>query len=223
MKKDGTTGKGRTQLRHGLVVLVFVLAAGLACTPAWVLGGRYTVSAVHDVQAKLPRADSDLQLTEQYDPQPDTFGIVEASQVTGGMHFGQLECSRVGLDCPVYYGANRVCLRAGAAASTAYSLPGYGKSTVVTGYNTTAFRNLGQLKKGDLIDFSTNWGHFSYRVTDRQVLTSDESVDVSVVQNEKLILFCTYPQSPFGNLENRRLYVFCEKASGPAVEVSTNG
>ena len=39
----------------------------------WVLGGRYAVSAVHDVQAKLPRADSDLQLTEQYDPQPNTF------------------------------------------------------------------------------------------------------------------------------------------------------
>ena len=142
--------------------------------------------------------------------------------MTGGMHFGRLECSQIGLDCPVYYGANRVCLRAGAAASTAYGLPGYGKSTVVTGYNTTAFRNLGQLKKGDLIDFSTNWGHFSYRVTDRPVLTSDESVDVSVVDKEKLILFCTYPQSPFGNLADQRLYVFCEKASGPAVEVSTD-
>ena len=175
MKKDGTAGKGRALLRHLAVVLVFVLAAALVFTPIWVLGGRYAVSAVHDVQAKLPRADSDLQLTEQYDPQPNTFGIVEGATVTGGMHFGRLECSQIGLDCPVYYGANRVCLRAGAAASTAYGLPGYGKSTVVTGYNTTAFRNLGQLKKGDLIDFSTNWGHFSYRVTDRQVLTSDES------------------------------------------------
>lgn len=222
MKKDGT-GKGRTLLRHGAVVLAFVLVAALVFAPVWVLGGRYTVSAVHDMQTKLPRADSDLQLTEQYDPQPNTFGIVEGTAVTGGMHFGRLECSRIGLDCPVYYGANRVCLRAGAAASTAYSLPGYGKSTVVTGYNTTVFRNLGQLKKGDLIDFSTNWGHFSYRVTDRQVLTSDASVDVAVVDKEKLILFCTYPQSPFGNLENKRLYVFCEKASGPAVEVSANG
>lgn len=222
MKKDGTAGKGRALLRHLAVVLVFVLAAALVFTPIWVLGGRYAVSAVHDVQAKLPRADSDLQLTEQYDPQPNTFGIVEGATVTGGMHFGRLECSQIGLDCPVYYGANRVCLRAGAAASTAYGLPGYGKSTVVTGYNTTAFRNLGQLKKGDLIGFSTNWGHFSYRVMDRQVLTSDESVDVSVVDKEKLILFCTYPQSPFGNLADQRLYVFCEKASGPAVEVSTD-
>ena len=147
MKKDGTAGKGRALLRHLAVVLVFVLAAALVFTPIWVLGGRYAVSAVHDVQAKLPRADSDLQLTEQYDPQPNTFGIVEGATVTGGMHFGRLECSQIGLDCPVYYGANRVCLRAGAAASTAYGLPGYGKSTVVTGYNTTAFRNLGQLKK----------------------------------------------------------------------------
>ena len=204
------------------MVLVFVLAAALVFTPIWVLGGRYAVSAVHDVQAKLPRADSDLQLTEQYDPQPNTFGIVDGATVTGGMHFGRLECSQIGLDCPVYYGANRVCLRAGAAASTAYGLPGYGKSTVVTGYNTTVFRNLAQLKKGDLIDFSTNWGHFSYRVTDHQVLTSDESVDVSVVDKEKLILFCTYPQSPFGNLADQRLYVFCEKASGPAVEVSAD-
>ena len=168
MKKDGTAGKGRALLRHLAVVLVFVLAAALVFTPIWVLGGRYAVSAVHDVQAKLPRADSDLQLTEQY------------------------------------------------------GLPGYGKSTVVTGYNTTVFRNLAQLKKGDLIDFSTNWGHFSYRVTDHQVLTSDESVDVSVVDKEKLILFCTYPQSPFGNLADQRLYVFCEKASGPAVEVSAD-
>ena len=45
---------------------------------------------------------------------------------------------------------------------------------------------------------------------------------VSVVDKEKLILFCTYPQSPFGNLADQRLYVFCEKASGPAVEVSTD-
>ena len=120
MKKDGTAGKGRALLRHLAVVLVFVLAAALVFTPIWVLGGRYAVSAVHDVQAKLPRADSDLQLTEQYDPQPNTFGIVEGATVTGGMHFGRLECSQIGLDCPVYYGANRVCLRAGAAASTAY-------------------------------------------------------------------------------------------------------
>ena len=135
MKKDGTAGKGRALLRHLAVVLVFVLAAALVFTPIWVLGGRYAVSAVHDVQAKLPRADSDLQLTEQYDPQPNTFGIVEGATVTGGMHFGRLECSQIGLDCPVYYGANRVCLRAGAAASTAYGLPGYGKSTVVPGDN----------------------------------------------------------------------------------------
>ena len=54
------------------------------------------------------------------------------------------------------------------------------------------------------------------------MLTSDESVDVSVVDKEKLILFCTYPQSPFGNLADQRLYVFCEKASGPAVEVSAD-
>ena len=114
MKKDGTAGKGRALLRHLAVVLVFVLAAALVFTPIWVLGGRYAVSAVHDVQAKLPRADSDLQLTEQYDPQPNTFGIVDGATVTGGMHFGQLECSQIGLDCPVYYGANRVCLRAGA-------------------------------------------------------------------------------------------------------------
>lgn len=105
MKKDGTAGKGRALLRHLAVVLVFVLAAALVFTPIWVLGGRYAVSAVHDVQAKLPRADSDLQLTEQYDPQPNTFGIVEGATVTGGMHFGRLECSQIGLDCPVYYGA----------------------------------------------------------------------------------------------------------------------
>ena len=108
MKKDGTAGKGRALLRHLAVVLVFVLAAALVFTPIWVLGGRYAVSAVHDVQAKLPRADSDLQLTEQYDPQPNTFGIVEGATVTGGMHFGRLECSQIELDCPVYYGANRV-------------------------------------------------------------------------------------------------------------------
>ena len=52
MKKDGTAGKGRALLRHLAVVLVFVLAAALVFTPIWVLGGRYAVSAVHDVQAK---------------------------------------------------------------------------------------------------------------------------------------------------------------------------
>ena len=97
MKKDGTAGKGRALLRHLAVVLVFVLAAALVFTPIWVLGGRYAVAAVHDVQAKLPRADSDLQLTEQYDPQPNTFGIVEGATVTGGMHFGRLECSQIGI------------------------------------------------------------------------------------------------------------------------------
>ena len=97
MKNDGTAGKGRALLRHLAVVLVFVLAAALVFTPIWVLGGRYAVSAVHDVQAKLPRADSDLQLTEQYDPQPNTFGIVDGATVTGGMHFGRLECSQIGL------------------------------------------------------------------------------------------------------------------------------
>ena len=215
--------EGNPVRKNTLPMYIIVVVASCAISGFICLMLKQRMQTVHKkAEANEYVADGGLQLTEQYDPQPNTFGIVEGATVTGGMHFGRLECSQIGLDCPVYYGANRVCLRAGAAASTAYGLPGYGKSTVVTGYNTTVFRNLGQLKKGDLIDFSTNWGHFSYRVTDRQVLTSDESVDVSVVDKEKLILFCTYPQSPFGNLADQRLYVFCEKASGPAVEVSTD-
>ena len=42
-------------------VRAFLLAAALVFTPIWVLGGRYAVSAVHDVQAKLPRVDSVLR------------------------------------------------------------------------------------------------------------------------------------------------------------------
>ena len=51
MKKDGTAGKGRALLRRLALVLVFVLAAALVFTPIWGRGGRYAVSAVHDVQA----------------------------------------------------------------------------------------------------------------------------------------------------------------------------
>lgn len=209
-------------LRHGATVLIFILLAGIISLPVWIFGVKYVVDTVHIAQGKLVMDESDLQLKENFQPMPDTFGIVEKPEVVGGEHFAQLTADKIGLDCAVYYGANRICMRAGAAASTAYSLPGFEKATILSGYNTTVFQNIDQLEKGDVLKLSTEWGQFTYRVTDTAVKASDASINTAVAEREKLILFCTYPKTPFANLQDTRYYVFCEKASGPAVEVSTD-
>lgn len=221
--KDGKAKiSGAEVLRHLLIVVVFVVIAGAVSIPAWIFGIDFATNTVHTAQDQLSMAEGDIKLNETFDPMPNTFGIVDKQEVSGGQQFGRLTSEDADIDCGVYYGANRICMRAGAAASTSYSLPGYGSTTVLSGYNSTWFKNIDKLKKGDMLTLSTNWGQFTYRVTDTAVKKSDESVDTMAIDREKLILFCTYPKSAFSKTENERYYVFCEKASGPAVEVNQN-
>lgn len=221
--KDGKANiSGAKILRHLLIVAVFVLIAGAVSVPIWFVGIDFATDTVHTAQSQLSMAESDLKLINDFDPMPNTFGIVDKQSVAGGQQFGRLTSESADIDCAVYYGANRICMRAGAAASTDYSLPGYGSTTVLSGYNSTWFKNIDKLKKGDMLTLSTNWGQFTYRVTETAVKKSDESVDTMAIDREKLILFCTYPKTAFSKTENQRYYVFCEKASGPAVEVNQN-
>lgn len=220
---DAKAKRGASLLaHHALTVLVFILIAGVLSIPIWIFGFHFAVDTVHTAQSGLVMETGDLQLKEDFAPAPETFGVVAKPQVVGGEHFAQLRAEQIDLDCGVYYGANRICLRAGAAASTSYSLPGFEGTTILTGYNTTAFRNIDQLKKGDMLTLSTKWGQYTYRVTETAVKASEDVINTAVVDREKLILFCSYPKAPFGNLQDKRFYVFCEKASGPAVEVNAD-
>lgn len=209
--------------RRLLTPFIFILIVGVLSIPVFIVGMNYGVEYVHGVQSTLSKDVGDMEVIENMKPSPVTFGLVDKPKVVGGQHFGIIRCEKIDLECSVFYGVNRVTLRSGAAAVNSYSLPGFGETTLVTGYNSTCFKNLHKLQKGDLISFSTSWGLFDYRVTDTEVMTQEDAIDFRELDREILVLFCNYPNEPFAHYGDQRYYVICEKASGPAVEVNGDG
>lgn len=205
-----------------LIPFIFVLVAGMVSVPLWIFGMEYTTDYLHFAQSKLSKDLADHGVNEGFTPSPATFGIVKEPEVKKYSQIGTLQCDRIGLECSLFYGANRVCMRYGAAVFESESLPGYGETTTVTAYVSKGFRKLFSAEIDDMVTISTSWGLFNYKVTEKVVMDKEDWDTEDNGGIERLVLFCDDPNEPLPSYSNKRLYVVCEKVSGPAVEVKGN-
>jgi sortase A len=139
-----------------------------------------------------------------------------------GTHFANLSCERIELNAPVYWGDTNEVLKAGVGQYMGSFLPGFGRTILLSGHNTTYFKPLQLIEVGDVIAYNTNYGDFQYKVTDVQVLPSSDARDMQedLLSNkqEELIMYTCYPFETLVGTKQDRLFVFADKISGPTVE-----
>lgn len=135
-----------------------------------------------------------------------------------GEQYGELSCERIGLSAPVYYGDSNEILRVGAGQYIGSFLPGYGRLIMLCAHNTTFFRPLQNVEVGDIFVFKTSYGVFEYQVTETAIKDhNDSSAYNLLIDSEQLIMYTCYPFETLAGTNTDRLFVYCEKISGPVV------
>ncbi|MEE1056185.1 MAG: class D sortase [Acutalibacteraceae bacterium] len=148
----------------------------------------------------------------------ETVNISDIVYPKYGEMFGELIIDDCAVDAPLFLGDNSVALRNGVGIYYGSCIPGYGKTILVAGHNSTFFNGLKNVEKGQSIVIKTSYGNYEYEITDLAVKQANDSsaYDLSA-DEENLILYTCYPFDELG-LTSRRYFVYADYVSGPVID-----
>lgn len=133
--------------------------------------------------------------------------------ITDGI-YGYVTAESIGMQLPIYLGANSANMSYGAAHLTYTSLPLGGKNTntVIAGHTGYVgrifFDNLKNLKIGDEVTLTNYWEKLSYKVIETKVIRSDKSDGIFIEDGRDLLSMITCIRGENGNFD--RYFVVCE-------------
>lgn len=195
----------------------------LALQPVW---GLATAAAGFLFSSEAPAFNQEL--TSIYDPsavpqaasEPAADWIDGADVVypTSGEQYGRITCEQIGLDAPVYWYDSDDILAVGVGQSLISLLPGFGRSIILSGHNTTFFKCLQGAEAGNVIHFDTHYGAYEYTIRNVQVYDENDlqTLLLNTVgrEQEELILYTCYPFHAISGRKTERLVVFADRTRG---------
>ena len=139
----------------------------------------------------------------------------EHDSVQYGDKLGRIWVEGTNVDCALYWGDSegQFGRGAGCRAESDCVLPGENGTVFIGGHTGTYFSDLGSTQLGAIIHLETDWGDFTYKVTDMQVI---QETDVDKVrwgaEEPSCILYTCYP---FGILTHtpQRYAVYADPVS----------
>ncbi len=164
----------------------------------------------------------DEQLTDvssQYEGKVKTsVNISEIVFPNVGQQFGELVIDDCGVNCKLFFGTGKVALANGLGVYNGSSIPGYGKTILCNGYNTTYLNGLKNAKKDQIIKIHTSYGNYTYKITNTAVKEKNDKTayDLSA-KEEMLVIYTDYPFDGIG-ITNQNFFVYAEPVSGPAID-----
>lgn len=106
-----------------------------------------------------------------------------------GEQFAVISCKAFDVDVPVYWGSGQELLEHGACQSPDSTLPGGGGNIVISAHVDTFFSQLDKIKKNDIITIKTNYGEFTYKITEEIEFRSTENKYVVPSSDEHLTIY----------------------------------
>ena len=132
-------------------------------------------------------------------------------------HYARFEIESVSLKADLYFGDSNAVLKKGLGQYIGSSIPGYGRPLLIGGHNNSHFNKLKNIKVGDIIKITTNYGVYRYEIKETKILKStDKSAFDLSLDKEQCILYTCYPFNTLGLTPNR-FFVYADKVSGPDI------
>lgn len=129
--------------------------------------------------------------------------------------YGRFEIESVDISYELIMGESEFGIARGVCQTTDSYIPGYGGTTKLTIHNNKV-RRLENLKVGDEIKITTNYGVYRYRTTSIEVIDRSDSEALGVEQSGYGLLFYTcYPLNKPSTTQ--RLLIRAEMVSGPKI------
>lgn len=184
----------RTTISDLIVVLLFLL---ILVNIVYYIGQEkidYTINTIKLMLVK-PDAAKEVEKVE--------IKVTDDKKLTHypyyGEQYGTVKIESIGVDLPLFYGDSLDILKNGIGHSQISYFPGEGGSILCMGHNFKGMlRDFSKLNIGDIINVSTEYGEFNYKIYDMRIL-NETDVDQAPIQKEKEI-FMIYTCYPFNNI-----------------------
>lgn len=129
--------------------------------------------------------------------------------------YGYISAPSIGMELPIFLGANEQNMSYGATHMTYTSLPIGGKSTncVISAHSgyigKLFFDNIVNLALGDKVSVTNYWSTLTYEVKDLKILKDYQSGDCYIKSNKDMLTLITCISDNKGGFN--RYYVICER------------
>jgi sortase A len=120
-----------------------------------------------------------------------------------GSVIGSLTIPRLKRVIPIIEGTGTKELKKGVGHYIGSVLPGVSDNSVLAGHRDSVFRNLGELKLGDLLTVKTSYGNFVYEVHKIRIVTANDRTVIVPTPKAVLTLSTCYPFRFVGNAPKR--------------------
>lgn len=124
---------------------------------------------------------------------------------------GNITVESKGVNCDIYYGANRVSYRNGAGFDADSQFFGEGEVSVIKGFEETVFSNLKHIEEEDIITVKSGDNSYTYSVVTAEYSNADLTKSASEY-GESLVIcgIC----SDFSEHSGESLYVIAQRIEG---------
>lgn len=129
--------------------------------------------------------------------------------------FGVISIPALELEMPIYLGATKQNMAAGAAHMSQTSLPigGENTNTVIAGHRgwngAAYFLHINQLEIGDIVTITNLWETLTYEVVETKIITPYNVEAIHIQEGRELLTLLTCHPPATGGRE--RYLVFCER------------
>ena len=120
-----------------------------------------------------------------------------------GDNIGRLSIPALNRELQIFQGTGTQELKKGVGHYLGSVLPGEKDNSVLSGHRETVFRELDNLKKGDLLIVETSAGLFTYEVTGTRIVDKDDRTVIVPTEEAVLTLTTCYPFGHIGNAPER--------------------
>lgn len=152
-------------------------------------------------------------------PNKDILAMDDVTTPNTGDQYGEIIVERIGLHVKLFYGDSESILYNGAGQYQGSFMPGFGRTILIAGHTIPYFQKLGSIKSGDVVQISTHYGTYQYKVTGSKIgKYNDGSLyDLGQAKKEQLILYTCYPLDGIG-FKEERLFIYADKITGPSIK-----
>ncbi|WP_416729661.1 class D sortase [Fictibacillus sp. JL2B1089] len=124
-----------------------------------------------------------------------------------GENIGNLYIPKLKAGLPIFHGTNEDELEKGVGHFADSVLPGEQDNSVLSGHRDTVFRELGEVKKGDLLVVTTVAGEFTYKVKQVRIVDKDDRTVIVPKPRPTLTVSTCYPFTFVGAAPERYVLV----------------
>jgi len=186
------------------IIVAFIIIA-ILCAISIKFGKEKFLMATNIIDMITVDNPSQEKSEPVLEPFSEDEGFVLLNPPVYGQNYANLKIDSVGVELPIFYGKTIDLLKNGIGHDNESYFPGEGGSIILMGHNYSRFLSkLPDVKIGDEIKIDTNYGNYSYKVYNSQVVDENDTYKLPITQDEEILMIYTcWPINNIGYTKDR--------------------